>query len=188
MEIVSEKHKLRQFILNKLKNQNKNERIEKSKLIASKIISSREFREAQIVMFYAAMSYEVETVTIIEQAFHAAKKVLLPKMITDTREIFPYEIKEYWKETELCRYGFREPLASLDSFDAVDSIDLVLVPGLAFDLSNHRLGRGAGYYDRFLSTLSNHTTCVGVAFDFQVQQSVPYASHDQVVDFVVSNS
>ena len=84
-----QKYKLRKFILNKLKNQNQQERITKSNIIETKFISSRDFLEAQTIMLYAAMPYEVEPVTIVNKALHARKKVLLQRMIIEKREIIP---------------------------------------------------------------------------------------------------
>ena len=88
----------------------------------------------------------------------------------------------------MCRFGFREPKPSVPEYAARDCIDVVLVPGIAFDSANHRLGRGCGYYDRFLASLSRDTTRIGAAFDFQILPDIPYEEHDQPVDSVVSNS
>ena len=67
-----------------------------------------------------------------------------------------------------------------------ESIDLVIVPGLAFDRQGNRLGRGAGYYDKFLAKLPKETPRIGLAFDFQVLKDLPTLSHDISVDKVVS--
>jgi 5-formyltetrahydrofolate cyclo-ligase len=187
MGIDTEKHKLRKFILNKLKTQITTERIEKSKRIEEKIILSREFVTASVIMLYAAMSYEVETSDIIEQAFRSKKKVLLPRMKIEKKEIVPYEIKNLVNDTELSPYGFREPLSALAEFERLDEIALVIVPGLAFDSEQHRLGRGAGYYDRFLTTLPASAYRMGVGFDFQILPSIPHDTHDQRVHRVISN-
>jgi len=188
MSITDEKHKLRQFILNKLRNQNQKERNEKSSLLENKIISSREFQSSKIIMLYAAMSYEVETIDIIEHALRVGKVVLLPRINTAIKEIIPCKIKDLEKETYMCKYGFREPNQSIDVFHDTSKIDMVVVPGIAFDSHNNRLGRGAGYYDRFLVNLTDTTARLGICFDFQVQEHVPCGPHDQPVDFVISNS
>jgi 5-formyltetrahydrofolate cyclo-ligase len=187
MSLHEEKYKLRKFILNTLKNHNSKERIEKSRLIAEKIISTREFARATVIMCYAAMSYEVETIEIIEYALKKKKVVCLPRMNVEKKEIIPCEIKKVEKETCMCKYGFREPLQDVPRFEDNSRIDLVLVPGLAFDVCNNRLGRGAGYYDRFLSCLKKDQPRFGMCFDFQVYEHIPHAGHDQKVDRVVSN-
>ena len=69
-------------------------------------------------------------------------------------------------------------------FTDYDSIDVAIVPGMAFDQQGHRLGRGKGYYDRFLQSLPS-VKKIGVCFDFQKVESVPAEAHDVVVDIVV---
>lgn len=187
MNCKDEKYKLRKFILNKLKNQNSKERIDKSRIIADKIISSREFARATVILCYAAMSYEVETIDIINHALKEKKVVCLPRMNVEKREIIPCEIKELAKETYMCTYGFREPVQTVSEFKEISLIDVVLVPGLAFDSLNNRLGRGAGYYDTFLSLLGEKPSRFGLCFDFQVFDQIPHESHDQKVDRIVSN-
>jgi 5-formyltetrahydrofolate cyclo-ligase len=75
-----------------------------------------------------------------------------------------------------------EPVGAL--FTDLALIDVVLVPGVAFDAQGHRLGRGKGYYDRFLQSVSDIKK-IGVCFDFQKVESVPAEAHDVVVDIVV---
>lgn len=84
------------------------------------------------------------------------------------------------------RYGIPEPDAREDrALDARD-LDVVVVPGLCFDVRGHRLGYGAGYYDRFLSTLRADTLRVGVAFEAQVIDHVPNEAHDERVDLLLT--
>ncbi len=75
-------------------------------------------------------------------------------------------------------YGILEPKLSKAKALDINAIDAVIVPGLAFDKSKHRLGRGAGYYDRFLSSLNDRTATIGIAFDFQITQRLPVEQHD----------
>ena len=78
-------------------------------------------------------------------------------------------------------YHIMEPIG--ETFTAADQIDIALIPGLAFDAQGHRLGRGKGYYDRFLSAFRGKT--IGVCFDFQKVAEVPVDAHDVAVDRVV---
>ena len=70
----------------------------------------------------------------------------------------------------------------------LDEIDLSIIPGVAFDKKNHRLGRGAGYYDRFLSSLPRKIPSIGLAFDFQIVASFPLQEHDVPVSRVITNA
>ncbi len=69
---------------------------------------------------------------------------------------------------------------------ALKDLDAVIVPGLAFDRQHNRLGRGAGYYDRFLSTLPKTVTTVGLAFDFQLTESLPTEAHDMRLQQIIA--
>ena len=86
------------------------------------------------------------------------------------------------------QWGLREPAANPGSAVAPDSMDLILVPGIAFSRSGARLGRGRGYYDRLLSTLPDHVCKIGVCFDFQLVPELPTDPHDQAVDLVATES
>jgi 5-formyltetrahydrofolate cyclo-ligase len=80
------------------------------------------------------------------------------------------------------RFGIREPRTGLTP----ERLDLIVVPGLAFTAAGHRLGHGAGFYDRFLSALPPTTVKIGVCFEFQLLPEIPHESHDALVDAVVT--
>lgn len=79
-------------------------------------------------------------------------------------------------------YGLMEPDETCEIFDP-QKIDLILVPGVAFDRLGHRLGQGAGYYDRFLPGM--HAARVGICHDFALLEEVPFQEHDIPMDFVM---
>ena len=83
-------------------------------------------------------------------------------------------------------YGILEPDKQPSKALDVGAIDMVVVPGIAFDVKNHRLGRGSGYYDRFLFSLNERTVTVGLAFDFQVIDCLPVEQHDVALHCVLS--
>ena len=85
--------------------------------------------------------------------------------------------------SDLCpgRFGIREPVGGASP----EHLDLIVVPGLAFTADGNRLGRGAGFYDRFLSKIPGHTVKVGVCFAFQLLLEIPVECHDVRVDAVV---
>ena len=83
-------------------------------------------------------------------------------------------------------YGIAEPHFDPDKALALKDIDTVIVPGLAFDRNHHRLGRGKGYYDRFLSILPKRVTTVGLAFDFQLTESLPTEAHDMRLQQIIA--
>jgi 5-formyltetrahydrofolate cyclo-ligase len=85
--------------------------------------------------------------------------------------------------SDLCpgRYGIREPVGGASP----EQLDLIVVPGLAFTADGNRLGRGAGFYDRFLSTIPGYAVKVGVCFAFQLVLEIPVECHDVKVDALV---
>ena len=83
-------------------------------------------------------------------------------------------------------YGIGEPPFDPDKVLDLKDLDAVIVPGLAFDKLHHRLGRGAGYYDRFLSKLPKTVTTVGFAFDFQLTESLPTEAHDMRLQQIIA--
>ncbi len=188
MNIREEKSQLRDQIINRLKTQHIKERNEKSKIIAERVVKSRYFLEAESIMLYAAMIYEVETIDIISHAFRCNKRVILPLVDKNKREIIPCEIKDFEKETHWCSYGFKEPSHCLKGNINRKEIDIVIVPGICFDKNNNRLGRGVGFYDRFLSTFEKTIKAIGLAFDFQMYDKIPTEKHDFVLTAVITNT
>lgn len=141
--------------------------------------------EAQTIMAYYSLPDEVNTHGLIDDLVAEGKTVLLPKVTgPDTMELRRYTGRDDLQEGA---YHILEPMGEL--FTDFSSIDLILVPGLAFDAAGHRLGRGRGYYDRLLSSLftihSSLFSSIGVCFDFQKVDEVPVDAHDMAMDKVV---
>ncbi|HRZ14014.1 MAG TPA: 5-formyltetrahydrofolate cyclo-ligase [Candidatus Omnitrophota bacterium] len=175
------KGQIRTTILDRLNNQKEERRKRKNALIAGKLFRTRVFKWAKIVMFYKALPGEVDTAEMIKKAIALGKMVVVPVCGHD-KTIIPCILKLGGK---LLRgpYGIWEP-AVKRSVDP-KKIDLVIVPGLAFSLKGKRLGRGKGYYDRFLKRLSRRAATVGVAFDFQILPDLPTTPLDVDVQRVV---
>lgn len=127
------------------------------------------------VLFYAPLAGEPDIWPLLPRAVDDGVRVLLPRL-DEGRGL--YEAAEVVSPADdLCvgRFGVREPRAHCSAVP-LNSIDAVLVPGVAFDLAGHRLGRGAGFYDRMLSETSGER--IGIAFDWQISESVPTETHD----------
>ncbi len=148
----------------------------------------REFVEAKIILFYASFDGEVETSEMMKQAQRLGKKIALPASIKAQKKIIPTMIENFEDDLHAGAYGIKEP-RGLQS-KALDSrqIDLIIVPGLAFDRENNRLGRGAGYYDRFLRDIPAGIPTFGLAFDFQIVDRLPHLdAHDIRLSCVIVN-
>lgn len=176
------KSRIRSKILLRLKNQKEEDRSRKSKLITRKLLRNKVFKQAKIVMFYIAFGGEVNTEEMIREAKETGKIVCVPVCRKDRETMQPAILDDHAKLIK-GPYGVLEP-ATQNQVEPKD-LDLVIVPGLAFDKKGNRLGRGKGCYDRFLSTLSAKTVALGLAFDFQVLPVIPTACHDVGVKQVI---
>ena len=150
-------------------------------------------KDAQTVVAYYSLPDEVNTHDLIDDLLAEGKIVLLPKVIDDkTMELQRYNGRQNLKEGVL---HLLEPDG--EPFTDYSQIDIILVPGMAFDAAGHRLGRGRGYYDRFLNTVGTILLCqdsltqksrpsvFGVCFDFQKVAEIPTDEYDISIDEVI---
>ena len=187
MAISDEKVKLRDTVLRKLKEQSSEERQSKSKAIASKLKQDAVFQKAKVVMFYVSIAQEVETISLLKEFLREGKIATVPYVDSQAQTLVSVEIKNPDQELTPGSYGILEPYSRLVRPFDLNRLDLVLVPGIAFDHEGHRLGRGRGYYDRFLKTLPAHVKRYGLAFDFQLLDSIPFTDEDVSMDQVITN-
>ena len=176
------KEGIRSKILTCLRKQKEEERQQKSAEIKKKLFLLDVFRMARTAMFYLSYDGEVDTREMIEEARLFGKRIVVPVCIRESCSIRPALLRPEGVLTK-GPYGIREPAAK--SFVDIKELDLVIVPGVAFDKDGNRLGRGKGYYDRFLKTLKEDTYTIGLAFDFQILPSLPVTETDIGVDEVI---
>lgn len=182
------KKNFRERIITLLRNQEEEERLIKSLAISDKLFQMTEFQEAKTILFYASFDGEVETFEMIKKVQRLGKIIGLPRIEKNDRKIIPTLIKSLEDDLEIGSYGIKQPKSDSMNILREDCIDMVVVPGIAFDKKNNRLGRGGGYYDRFLGSLPPHIPTVGLAFDFQIVESLPFQEeHDVKVTHVLSN-
>jgi 5-formyltetrahydrofolate cyclo-ligase len=131
--------------------------------------------KAALIFFYAPLPEEVDIWPLVGDALAAGKTVALPRFDPTTQRYVACEIQSIAKDLAEGQYGIREPGAHCVALPP-NRLDLILVPGVAFDLQGRRLGRGKGFYDQMLATVRG-TTC-GVAFDEQIVEAIPVESHD----------
>ena len=172
------KHKIRHEIKVRIKTQSELEKSRKSGIIKNRLFELEEFKKAKVVMFYVSLKDEVSTLSMIDDAARTGKRVCVPVILKEEKRLIAGEIKDRVKDLERQHFGIFQPIAGHVREVPLEHIDLVVVPGIAFDKDNMRLGRGHGYYDRFLSLLPNRTKTIGLAFDFQVVENLPKDSHD----------
>lgn len=185
--VIPTKQELRQAILDRILNQKEDEASFKSRAILEKFLALPVFQRARTILFYASIRGEVETFAMIEKAWELGKRVALPIVLKDKSRIVPLAIYNL-RELKKGAYGILEPDINSAKEIPLGEIDLVVVPGVAFDKKNNRLGRGGAYYDRLLSELLPNTLTVGLAFDFQVVDTISgLEPHDRPVTWVLTN-
>lgn len=153
-----------------------------SEVISTQIIESTDFQEAKVIFGYMATMNEVQVRCVLEEALLQGKTVALPKVIQKEMVYFQVDSLD---QVQLGAYNIMEPVS--ERVLEPKSGDLMLVPGVAFDLSGYRIGYGGGYYDRYISRFAsvNYKT-YGVCYSNQRVEAVAYESFDQPVDLVIS--
>ena len=179
---------LRERILTLLRNQKEEERLTKSLDIGNKLFQMEAFKKAGTILFYASFDGEVETFEMMREAQKQGKTIGLPGIDKGGTKIIPTAVASLESDLETGPYGIQQPKIDQTRTLSKDRIDMVIVPGVAFDKNNNRLGRGGGYYDRFLASLPSDVPKVGLAFDFQMVATLsPQEKHDIPVSCVVTN-
>ena len=153
----------------------------RSQNIWAKVETTPEFKNAKVVLMYWSMDDEVFTHDFV-QKWAADKTILLPVVDGDDLKIKAFKGIENLDCDN--QFGIGEPQG--EDFDNTDSIDLIIVPGVAFDKNKNRMGRGRGYYDKLLST--SKAFKIGVGFDFQVLDIVPTEEFDIPMNRIVAES
>jgi 5-formyltetrahydrofolate cyclo-ligase len=148
------------------------QRQNKSREIEERLFSLAEFKSARTVMFFASFRTEVDTAPMIRRALAFGKRIVLPKVKNTDLGLF--EITDFSKDVSPGAWGIPEPREIKPV--ALDEIDLIIVPGAAFDRWGNRLGYGAGFYDKLLSAFNK--TTVALAFETQILPMVPAELHD----------
>ncbi len=134
------------------------------------------WKEAESILFYAPMPGELDVWPLLVEALRVGKTTALPRFQAETGDYTVRVLADALADVQVGAFGIREPVARCAALSPVKKLDLLLIPGLAFDLNGHRLGRGKGYYDQLLATVRG--TRIGVAFDQQIVSGVPVEPHD----------
>lgn len=194
-----DKQELRKEIRNR-KRQFTQDQLGKLSLSAiSKLRKHPKVMAAHTLLLYYSLPDEVNTHEWIDELVAEGKRVLLPVVVNDKDMV----VREYTGKHDLAEGSFHimEPIGKLFPVEKYPEIEVAIIPGMSFDDTGHRLGRGKGYYDRFLTKLrgmeENHCERkeadgtevykIGICFGFQKLQEIPFESHDILMDEVTTN-
>lgn len=174
------KQTLRKEIRQQKKAYSADELCRMSESVTKRLLAHPRLKTAHTILLYASLADEVDTHRLTDCLLQQGKTILLPVVIND----HDMKICRYDHSTTVANgpFGIIEPQA--EAFTHYHEIDLALIPGMAFDRAGHRLGRGKGYYDRFLSQATNIYK-IGVCFAFQMVDEVPTDENDIMMNEVI---
>lgn len=180
------KSEIRQRMKARLAGVSQKERRERSRAAADRLTELPEFLDSACIMAFLSLPHEVDTAPIVLRAWQLGKTVVVPKTVVGrNRRLVPYQIETLETGLSAGPFGIPEPMDGQPF--PLSMISLVIVPGLAFDVHGHRLGKGAGYYDRFLREHGFTGIKVGLAFHEQVVEDLPHEPHDVPLDILVTD-
>ncbi len=136
-------------------------------------------------MLFLSLEGEVDTSPAILKCFQRQKTVVVPSIIWQQRHLIPVTMTSLSCDMTHDRHGLRYPAAGQPM--PIDEIDLIVVPGIGFDRAGNRLGRGGGFYDRFLSRDGFRGLICGLAFEEQVIETIPMMEHDIRLNLLVTD-
>ncbi|MGA2582546.1 MAG: 5-formyltetrahydrofolate cyclo-ligase [Tepidisphaeraceae bacterium] len=149
------------------------------------IAASPEFAAARVVMLYLSTPQEADTAPLALRCWQSGKTVVVPKVSWNQRRMLPVEIQSLQTSMTTSNAGVREPVSGQPM--PVNLIDLVIVPGLGFTTDGHRIGRGMGFYDRFLAQPEFVGLSCGYGFEEQVIERVPVLDHDMSLSMLCTD-
>lgn len=162
------------------------ERAARSGRILRRFLAIPEYRQARWVGLYCAFRSEVETAALLRRVLRQGKRAAVPVTIWKSRGLVFSEVRDPGNDLTPGTKGIPEPKPEALRPVAVEALDLLIVPGVGFDLSGHRLGYGMGFYDRLFHRLPGRVPRVALAFECQVVPALPAGKQDQPVGVVVT--
>lgn len=180
------KKALKEEMLRKRNALSKSEIEEKSRIIREKLNSLPEFKKSKNILIYASFNNEVDTKILISELLENKEKNVLIPFVEKNNPVLQLSVLNNLDDLEPKTFGILEPKKDkIKNFD-INKLDLVIVPGIAFDKNGHRIGYGYGYYDRFLGKLGRKAKKIGLCYDFQLIDKIPEEKHDVPMDFIVT--
>lgn len=163
-----------------------NDILEKSSAIKDTLFSLSQYKESSFIFSFISFKDEVNTHEIIKNSIAIGKKVGVPISVPKTKELLVSEIIDFDKELELGYYGILAPKDEYTRIVSPKIVDLVLVPGVAFDKRGYRVGYGGGYYDRFFNKLEKSVIKIGLCYEMQILTEVPTDNYDIPIDYIIT--
>jgi 5-formyltetrahydrofolate cyclo-ligase len=182
---TDDKSEIRRQLRQRLAAMTEADRQAKSLAAISLITASPEFAAAAVVMLYLSGPLELDTAPLALKCWQSGKTVAVPKVSWNQRHMLPVEISSLQTSMTTTGPGVREPVSGQPI--PINLIDLVVVPGLGFSMDGQRIGRGMGFYDRFLALPEFIGLSCGLAFEEQIVPKLPVLDHDMSLSMLCTN-
>jgi 5-formyltetrahydrofolate cyclo-ligase len=183
---LSAKKELRQRIREVLAKIPPEELSSRSLRACHRLFELPEYIKAEVLMVFLALPNEIDTTPVVLRSWQSRKRVLAPKVSWNQRRMLAIEIRSLTDDLTVSTMGIREPVTGVPF--PVSLIDMVIVPGLAFDEYGNRVGRGRGFFDRFLAHPDFEGVSCGMALEDQMTSKVPVGPLDRRVDMLVTDT
>ncbi|MGB6370836.1 MAG: 5-formyltetrahydrofolate cyclo-ligase [Atribacterota bacterium] len=183
---IMNKEEIRRKILKKRLSLSSEDIRDKSQQVFLNLAETVEYRNSRNIMFYVATRIEVQTEEMIKMSIKMGKNVFVPIILPECLNLAPSKIFDFDIELEKGKKGIFEPKKEYYRLFPPENIDLIIVPGVAFDLSGNRIGRGFGYYDNFLRKVSSSAKIVALAFEMQIVKKIPNDKNDIPVHKIIT--
>lgn len=183
--VATTKKELRQRLRDLMANVPAAELHERSIRACGHLTATPEYERSEVLMVFLSLPAEVDTTPLVLHAWRDRKRVLAPKVSWEQRRMLPIEFQSLSDDLQESQLGLREPVEGTPV--PLSEIDLVVVPGLGYDVQGNRIGRGRGFYDQFLAHEGWRGVSCGLALEDQVVEQVPVKEHDARVDMLVTD-
>ena len=159
-------------------------KIELDEVIEKKLKDNKIYKNSKNIFIYLGFGSEINTIKYVEDFLDEGKKIIIPYTDMKNKVMHGIEINTL-DGLKKNKFGILEPADTSKIFNKED-IDLVIMPGVAFDRSGNRVGYGGGYYDKFLSEINSDIPTIALAYDIQILEEVPSEKHDIKVHMVIT--
>ncbi|WP_298844402.1 5-formyltetrahydrofolate cyclo-ligase [Clostridium sp.] len=180
------KNNLRKNMLIKRKNMSQKDIFTYSNKIVNNLMKLPQFINCKNIMLYISFNNEVDTYKLAKWCLNNGKTVIAPYCIKSCSKIIPFIINNLETDLTKSTFGIMEPKHDTLMKANIQNIDLIIVPGVVFDVACNRIGFGAGYYDRFLPMKAKGTPTIGICYDYQITDKVPVDEYDVPLNFIIT--
>jgi 5-formyltetrahydrofolate cyclo-ligase len=153
--------------------------------ITRELLTLDAWKNARCVLAYLTFGSEFDTAALLENAAQSGKQLCLPRVDRAARQLEIYRVADTTRDVQAGVWGIREPRPACPAAD-LNTIDFVLVPGVAFTPRCERLGYGGGYYDGLISRFGMRPPLIAAAFELQMRDKIPLTARDRSIDLVIT--